>query len=190
MEATTQPYVQRHLIRMTLMAQAARGNWSTTPLGEVVLNGHMDVALKLLVVVATRLAIRVIGLVAAAFLTCMKDLFRDVLEVGPAFGLDSRQVALRESVGFCQRGGENKLQLTGHVHTAVRWYLEWVRRDRRLPAEVEPLFRMACFRKMEARRRSLPIHGVPDLPAGERSGVVCSHAFILGSGRRDFCAVH
>ena len=119
------------------------GALRTTPLGEEVLRGHMDVQSNLLVSVASRLGIKEIGLIAAAFLTSKKDLFSDVLQSGPEFGLDTRQVALGESAGFVEDAGD--------VHTAVRWYLEWVRASHALREDVRSLLRIACFRKMAQR---------------------------------------
>ena len=82
-------------------------------------------------------------MIAAAFLTSKKDLFSDVLQSGPEFGLDTRQVALGESAGFVEDAGD--------VHTAVRWYLEWVRASHALREYVRSLLRIACFRKMAQR---------------------------------------
>ena len=168
MEATTHPFVQDDLIRMGLVARAAQGHLCTTSLGEEVLLGHMDVALNLLVAVAARLGIRDIGVVAAAFLTSKRDLFSDVLQAGTAFGLDSRQDALGESAGFPRSAGEGDREPAGDVHTAVRWYLEWVRRGRQLPSELGLLFRTACFRKMEERAPAFTTGQAEDLLASLR----------------------
>ena len=74
--------------------RSKEGTLRTTSLGEEVLRGDMDVASNLLVVVATKFGIREIGLVAGAFLSCKRELFADVLDAGPGFGLSIRQLAL------------------------------------------------------------------------------------------------
>ena len=77
----------------SLSLRREEGANRTTFLGEEVLTGDMDVGPNLLVAVATRFGIKEIGMVAAAFLSCKRELFADVLDAGPAFGPSSRQLA-------------------------------------------------------------------------------------------------
>ena len=56
--------------------RSKEGTLRTTSLGEEVLEGDMDVALNLLVVVATKFRITEIGLVAAAFLVLQARVVR------------------------------------------------------------------------------------------------------------------
>ena len=135
-----------------LPLRSEEGTFRTTSLGEEVLEGDMDVGPNLLIAVATRFGIWLIGVIAAAFLSCKRELFADVLDAGPAFGLSSRQLALGESVGcLLYQSGQGNGNMPGDVHTAVHWYLKWIQGGRKLPTDLELLFRIACFRKMDER---------------------------------------
>ena len=52
------------------------------------------------------------------------------------------------------RTGQGNGNIHGDVHTAVRWYLEWVHAERKLPSDLQCLFRIACFQKMDERAPS------------------------------------
>jgi hypothetical protein len=143
-----QPEVQCDLHRMGLLTQADQGLDRTTSLGERMLCGHMDVTSNLLVTLAEALDIKDIGMIIAAYIGCKKDLFSDVFQSSREFGLSSCQVALGEDTGF-PVSGDNLLSHTrGDVHTAVRWYLEWIVNGKVIPHKVRGLFRLACFQKM------------------------------------------
>ena len=102
----------------------------TTRLGEEVLQGDMDVGANLLVAVSKKMGIERIGKVAAAFVACKRDLFEDLFDGRGATGLSLEQLAIAEGVGSLPPcSGYCTEKRCGDVHTAVRWYLEWVRLD-------------------------------------------------------------
>ena len=139
---------------MGLLELTVDGFARTTSLGERMLAGHMDVTLNLLVALAEALHIRDIGLVAAAYILCKKEVFSDLFLSARELGLSSAQVALGEHIGFPVSLDNPLAPVCGDVHTAVRWYLEWIAYGNDLPASVDRLFRLSCFRKMA---KSAPI---------------------------------
>jgi hypothetical protein len=87
-------------------------------------------------------------LITAAYISSTNDVFSDMFPSARELGLSSAQVALGEPTGFPVAGDTALSPACGDVHTAVRWYLEWIANCKDLPDTLKGLFRMACFKKM------------------------------------------